>query len=181
VRICIAIALLSVMATVSLAAAGDDLPDSAEFKPFLRRIADTQFEFSSDPKRYLPDYEPDQTYLIDVRDIKRWRGFKPVAAAYWVYAAVRSYERNGGFKFKSYLGKEPDANVSFGMANGNRAILVGDKFPVILFPWGTKHRIDRVVAILVTGKGAAISYAFTIGPRPVPLQKFLRKKEVQQN
>lgn len=179
VRTCIAI-MLSVVAIVSLATAGDSLPDP-ETKPFLERIAATSFEFSADPKKYLPDYEPDQKYFIDVSDIKRWRGFKLTATVYWFYAAARTHKRNGGFKFKTYLGKEPDANVSFGMANGNRAIFVADKFPVILFPWGTKHRIDRVVAIIVTGKGVAISYAFTIGPRPVPLSKISRKKEGKRN
>ncbi|MEK7584300.1 MAG: hypothetical protein AAB490_03575 [Patescibacteria group bacterium] len=179
VRICIAITL-SVIATVSVVAAWDEVPD-LETKPFLQQIAATQFEFSTDPKMFLPDYEPGRDYFFDAHELKHRRWFKPVIFTYWVYAAVRSYERRGEFRFKSYLGSEPTVNATFQIVNDSRAIFVPRKFPVILFPWGTKHRIDRLVAIQVTGGGGAISYAFTIGPRPVPFHKSLRKKEGQRN
>lgn len=177
-RACIAM-MLSVMATVSLAAAGDSLPDP-ETKPLLERIADTRFEFSANPQRYLPEYKPDQEYFIDVREIKRWRSFKPAACIYSVYAGIRTYRRHDGIKFKSYLGDEPDVTTSFEMGNGNRVYFVTSKFPFILFPWGEKHRIDRAVAIQMTGGGAVVIYAFTIDGHVHPF-KSLQKKEDKRN
>lgn len=178
-RISIAMALLVVVA-VSRVVAGDGGLDPGS-KTFLQQIAAVQFDVSADPAVFLSDNEPGRDYFFDAHALKHKPWFKPLVITYWVYAAVRSYGRDSEVKLKSYLGNEPNVNASFATVNGNRTMIVPSKFPVILFPWGTGHRIDRLVVIQVTGGGGAISYAFTIGPRPISFSKVSKKKEDNRN
>ncbi|MBI4090979.1 MAG: hypothetical protein HY422_03060 [Candidatus Komeilibacteria bacterium] len=165
-QICIAI-VLSVVATLSLAAAADGEPDHGT-KPSLLQIAETSIDFSADSSMFLPEYETEQKYLIDAQDVKAWKGYKWVVFAYWGIAAFKSYGRDGEIKFnKSYLGDEPSVNASFQTADGNRAIFVPrSRSPVILFPLGNNRnrRFDRIL-VMQLGNGGGVFYcALALGP-----------------
>jgi len=154
-------ALLSLVAPASLAVAGD-APSDPNRASFLTLAAKAPPGIAADPWLFFRGYRPNNVHLIDIQDIRRWRGFKTFFWLYTGVAARESFLRDGGFKWKKIRLESP-VNESFTLENGQEVVVI-PRWPMVAFPLKEGTPVKSVLAVRIIGDGAVITYSRTFGP-----------------